>query len=340
MNKPPFGREHIRWNLFALLVVAMYAMAASQNAAAQATYEIQVDDAEKTAQPPNYIRLTKSKEGKPLALQTATVRFVSDRGNTTVDLIGVVHVGDQKYYEAFNEMFKGYDALLYELVAPEGTRVPKGGRGKSSNPIAMMHGMAQSMLGLASQLDHVDYTPDNFVHADMSPEDMAAALKKRGQTPMSFGLRALADLMDQATKRAEEMQAQAGDGESPQDEAMSLFSMLTDKNAGSKMKLQMAEQFGAMSSPDSALGSTINQLIVQDRNGAAMKVLQRELAAGQKKIGIFYGAAHMPDFEKRLVEDFGLRRQKETWQTAWDLTIEAPKNNESPLGMIMKLLDQ
>ena len=282
----------------------------------------------------SYIRLVRNSEGEPSALETATVRFVSDRSGLIVDLIGVVHVGDKKYYQSFNQSFKQYDVLLYELVAPEGTRVPKGGRSTSANPIAMLHGIAQSMLGLSSQLDHVDYTPDNFVHADMSPEDMANALKKRGQTPMSFGLRALADLMDQATKRAEEMEAR---GES--EDAVDFLSMLTDKNAGTKMKLQMAEQFGEMNSPDSALGATINQLIVKDRNSAAMKVFQRELAAGHKKIGIFYGAAHMPDFEKRLVDDFGLRREITNWQPAWDLTMTTPDNPESPLGMLLKLLD-
>jgi hypothetical protein len=50
-----------------------------------------------------------------------------------------------------------------------------------------------------------------------------------------------------------------------------------------------------------------------------MKVLQKELVGGKKKIAIFYGAAHMPDFERRLVEDFGMRRQGEEWLTAWDL---------------------
>ena len=116
MKKSPLNREHVRANIFALLV-AMYAMAASQHAAAQVTYEVQVDDAKKAEQPANYIRLTRSAENKPLALQTATVRFVSDRGNTIVDLIGVVHVGDQKYYEAFNET-----CLLYTSPSPRDKR--------------------------------------------------------------------------------------------------------------------------------------------------------------------------------------------------------------------------
>jgi hypothetical protein len=43
------------------------------------------------------------------------------------------------------------------------------------------------------------------------------------------------------------------------------------------------------------------------------------LAAGKKKIAIFYGAAHMPDFDKRLKEDFGMKRTTSEWINAWNL---------------------
>ena len=47
-----------------------------------------------------------------------------------------------------------------------------------------------------------------------------------------------------------------------------------------------------------------------------MKVFHQQTATGKKRIGVFYGAAHMPDFEKRLTSDFGLKRKTVTWQTA------------------------
>ena len=73
--------------------------------------------------------------------------------------------------------------------------------------------------------------------------------------------------------------------------------------------------------PEGSLGPTITRILVADRNQAALKVFQKELAQGKKKIGILYGAAHMPDFEKRLREDFGLKRAGEQWLTAWDLRL-------------------
>ena len=48
-------------------------------------------------------------------------------------------------------------------------------------------------------------------------------------------------------------------------------------------------------------------------------MLTRQLVDGKKKLAIFYGAAHMPDFDRRLRDEFGLTRQSQEWLTAWDL---------------------
>ena len=54
-------------------------------------------------------------------------------------------------------------------------------------------------------------------------------------------------------------------------------------------------------------------------------MLRKELAKGNKKIGIFYGAAHMPDMSRRLQADFGLRPTTEEWVKAWDMSAGAGK---------------
>ena len=94
---------------------------------------------------------------------------------------------------------------------------------------------------------------------------------------------------------------------------------MLDPNGSRKMKIELAEQFASSSGLASGLGPTLGRILIDDRNQAAMKVFQKELAKGHKKIAIFYGAAHMPDFEKRLVDDFGMKRKSVRWLTAWDL---------------------
>ena len=47
-------------------------------------------------------------------------------------------------------------------------------------------------------------------------------------------------------------------------------------------------------------------------------MLDREVAAGRKNLGIFYGAAHLAEMEKDL-EKRGYQRTGERWITAWDI---------------------
>jgi hypothetical protein len=95
----------------------------------------------------------------------------------------------------------------------------------------------------------------------------------------------------------------------------------------------MAQQLAEADGP--GLGQTVNTILITDRNGAAMKVFQKELAKGRKKVAIFYGAAHMPDFEKRLREDFGLKPDSVTWLKAWDLQ-QQPKLGVEDLLKLLK----
>ena len=81
----------------------------------------------------------------------------------------------------------------------------------------------------------------------------------------------------------------------------------------------MADQMELVES-GTGLGPTLDTILVQDRNGAAMKVLANQIKSGTAKIAIFYGAAHMPDFDRRLTQELKLKRESMTWDRAWDMT--------------------
>lgn len=266
--------------------------------------------------PPKFLRALKDKNGDVVALQTATVRYQSaaDGQEVVVDLIGVVHIGEKAYYEKLNRQFEQYDALLYELVAPEGTRIPKGGRDRADNPVGMIQGLMKNVLELESQLEHIDYTKKNFVHADLSPDQMAAAMRKRGDDGFTIFLRVLTELMQQA-ERQEQKRAQG----LMKEQDIDILSLFFDPGRGLKLKRILAQQFDDAEAAAGGLGATLATLLITDRNEAAMKVLHKELAKGKKKIGIFYGAAHLPDFDKRLRAELGLKPVSEEWLTAWDL---------------------
>ena len=75
------------------------------------------DDSSKKTKPAKtddqYLRIKKSDQGQPQALQTAIVRYVGKKGSKNagkiVDLVGVVHIGQREYYEDLNVKLGKYD---------------------------------------------------------------------------------------------------------------------------------------------------------------------------------------------------------------------------------------
>ncbi len=135
-------------------------------------------------QAPQFLRLTRDKNNVPLALQTAVVRFAPAAGGKapTVDLVAAVHVADAAYYRQLNRGFQAYDAVLYELVAPEESKTPRLGDRPSDNPISLLQNGMKDLLDLEFQLKGIDYTAKNMVHADMSPDEFARSMEKRGES--------------------------------------------------------------------------------------------------------------------------------------------------------------
>ncbi len=280
-----------------------------------------------------FLRLSRTESNQPKSLDTAVTSYrANSPDGVSVDLIGAVHIGEREYYEELNRRFDQYDVLLYELVAPENTVIPRGSKREGSNPVAMLQDSAKNMLGLESQLELVDYTKTHFVRADMTPTQIAEKMAERGETAFTVALSTLADVMRQQNLAAREAAKQPV---AEVDEEVGLLDLLGNPL---KMKRIMAEQFVKTGSLDESLGGSLNQMLVIDRNAEALRGLQKQIAAGKKKIGIFYGAAHMPDFEKHLIADFGLHKANQSWIVAWDLQ-RGPKNSATePASMLFNLL--
>ncbi len=77
----------------------------------------------------------------------------------TIDLIGAVHVGTKQYYSELNNRFRNYDAVLYELVADPEVNNPSMRDDSGMNPLSGLQVGMKTALGLAFQLDEVDYIP-------------------------------------------------------------------------------------------------------------------------------------------------------------------------------------
>ena len=67
-------------------------------------------------------------KGKPLAMETAVVRYVSaDRPGVAVDLVGAVHVGDKSYYDELNKLFETYEVRAVRTGGPRRDAHSQGG---------------------------------------------------------------------------------------------------------------------------------------------------------------------------------------------------------------------
>lgn len=271
----------------------------------------------KTRSGDRFMRVRRDEKGRPVAMETAVTSYVAADGSkpgVAVDLVGAVHVGDRNYYDELNKLFESYDVVLYELVAPQGTVITKEARtkGGSAHPIGMLQEGMKSMLALEHQLDCVDYTKKNFMHADMSPEEFSKSMTDRGESFMQMFLRMMGQGMAQQN---------ASEGTSEAALLMAFFS----RDRAFKLKVAMAEQLEVAEGQLDVLGGPEGSTIITERNRKAFEVLGKELEAGKKKIAVFYGAGHLPDMQERLQKDFGMKRAGEKWLTAWSLEKSAVK---------------
>jgi len=257
-----------------------------------------------------FLRVARDEGNAPVALETAIVHCVPrDCGKrvTTVDLIAAVHVAEKSYFERLNRLFKKYDAVLYELVAPEGTRVPQGGPGQGGSPVSVLQNYVTGVLELDFQLNRIDYNRKNLIHADMSPDQFARSMQARGESVWTMFMRALG----YAIARQSKDPAGLSDAK--------LLLALLDKDRALALKRVLAEQFEDLEGSVMALDGPDGSTLISERNKAALVVLRNQIALGKRKIAIFYGAGHMQDFERRLRDDFGLVRLETTWVPAWNL---------------------
>ncbi len=265
----------------------------------------------KPAQDKSYVRIERSEDQTPLALQTAIVKMQGTKGvqrKVQVDLIGAIHVGEKAYYDQLNERFEDYDIVLYELVAPEGTRIEKGHKqGVSLDVVAGSQTGLQKMLGLSHQLEQIDYTVDNFVHADMSPKEFSEKMAERDESFMKMYFRSIG-------------QGLAMQGTPGQTNDLSLIIALFSKDRERKLKTMMAQQFEQMDGLPDVMSGPDGSTIIHLRNDKALDVLEKQLKdASAKKIGIFYGAGHFDDMEVKMMERFRFKRIGEEWLDAWNL---------------------
>lgn len=253
-----------------------------------------------------YLRYQKGAPGK---LETAVVSFRGPAGQK-LDLIAAVHIGEPAYYKDLNTRFKGYDAVLYEMILPQDLAGQPLPAMEASGGLAGVQGMMSRTLGLTSQIERIDYSASNLVHADLTQEGLAQSMKSRQESFWTYLQKILMSSQGSAT----EVDLGVSEQELAELDLLSILSGTTSARDRKVLKKMMAQ---AMSSPQ-GMGALGDTALLDERNKAALQVLDAQVAAGKRSLALFYGAAHMPDLEARLREK-GWKRVDSTWLQAWSI---------------------
>ena len=244
----------------------------------------------------DFIRVDRSEEN--VLLQPALATYEKD--GVKVSLIGAVHIADKTYYTDLNKRFKTYDRVLFEMIGGDQLeklrRQEAEGTKAEESPLGQVYKMVSSFLALADQKNEIDYTAENFVHADLTMEEYQTLQEERGESLLGFAMEAA---------KSTNIKTQ------PSTMALMQAVMMGDSK---KAKLLLVD---ALAGGDEAMGGlAVPTVVISDRNEKALKVLDAQILKGDKNLGIFYGAAHFPAMEGTLLKK-GYQKTKQEWLTAW-----------------------
>jgi hypothetical protein len=167
-------------------------------------------------------------------------------------------------------------------------------------------------LKLEGQLEKIDYTAANFVHADMGMEEFQKTQETKQETFLGLWLKAMA-----AQQSVGSSEAAGNDLAS----VMVLMQILMKKDGSDDLKRLIGREFDQVESIMSGLEAGGGTVIIGERNRVALEVMAAQVAVGKKRLAIFYGAGHFPDMQKRL-EAMGFKKSGEEWLAAWSVPAQ------------------
>lgn len=289
----------------------------------------------------NFLRIAKPRTNVT-ELQVAVRQFIPpDRSQPVVWLAGVSHVGESNYYARLQKLLDAQDLVLFEGVTDRASRAA--GRKVFDNSReelgSLQNTMAES-LGLAFQLESINYERPNFRNSDLTIEQIAQLIAK--EAPPGGG---------KQSKTAQEFQKllEMMQGDSVVGALLTAGMKLigTSPKLQAMMKLAMIEILGRFKGDFSQFEGLppewkrLIEILLHARNDAVLNDLRTELQkrAPAKTIAIFYGAAHMEDLQRRLMRDLHYRPAGEQWVPAFSVDLQKAQVTESELGFVQSLVD-
>ncbi|KAJ4797962.1 thermosome subunit gamma [Rhynchospora pubera] len=267
--------------------------------------------------------------------------------NFAVDLVSVVHVGDRQYYEKLQKRLEIYDSVIYEgLRKTDCTQKSRYFDDITSLDLQSIYGLQRRLallLSLSQQSQHLKPRP-SWKHGDL---DWSTFLNLEIERKRLLAtIPSVHDLL-LSTLELSGLTGHALDSFSwlvispfPLPYIVYLACSGNDPVLGSVDTLEDILKLGIFWGPaalkfwmawavssslcslkdlEDTAGSERTSVLIGERNKVAIKELKGAMKRGEHSIAILYGAAHMPDFHKRLAEEFNLVPTSMDWITAWSI---------------------
>lgn len=192
-------------------------------------------------------------------------------------------------------------------------------------------------FGLAFQLDEMAHAGPKWVNADMSIDEVQAALgfggdaggEGKGERNMLFAML---------------------DGSSLPAKVASLLLGLVETIPGMapRMKVMMLEMLANVdenalsnaSFPGMGDMKEMMKVIIEDRNQVVIDDLRKTMKdhPGFKRIAVLYGAGHLPDLARQLEDQLGYRHKSGKWITAVRVNLDAEGISDEEMAMTRSMM--
>ncbi len=257
---------------------------------------------------PSFTRLVRTGKSNIL-LETRAVHLVPlDGKGASIWLVGAAHIGQASYYKSIQTLLDSQSLVLYEGVKQDIPKPdPKSTQATSASAQTPFPAKDKSTyrlfadaVGLDFQLYDIDYTKKTFKNSDLTWAEVSALSTKQGKdTEKKVG--GIGKLLDSGSKEGQMF-------------GTFLQQIKSDPGSQEAMRIVLAE---ALSQPGllvGFLGEGTSDVLIKSRNGKVLEDLEH--ARSNKSVAIFFGAAHMPDMEKRITSQKQYREAEERWLPA------------------------
>lgn len=312
----------------------------------------------------SYMRVARTNAAS-VELYVACRKLVPIKGKKPeIWLVAATHIGESNYYHDLQRHLDNMTLVLFEGIRMYSTN--KKTNADLSNPISddfnknslhqtftqsesdkiskdignsIQFKLAKS-LGLAFQLEAIDYSKPNFKNCDMDITQLEEILANR--KPTSEGSEEVVNEEWEKLKGlylGDSIASMVADlllrliGSSPRMVALTKIALI---ETISKVEGDIGRWEGIPESMQELLN-----VLIAERNKIIISKLKKVIPQMKKgdTIALFYGAAHMQDLETRIRSEFGYKPSGEIWYKAFGVDTSKYGISEFEINLLKRIID-